>query len=204
MGFGHFFVDRPIFASVVSIVLMIVGGVALLGLPIAQYPEIAPPTIVVQATYPGANAETIAETVAAPLEQQINGVEGMIYMNSLATGDGVLQLTVTFKPGTDQDIAQVQVQNRVAQARAPPARSRRPHGVTVNKRSSDFLMVVNLISPSKALDTLYMSNYASVNIVDALKRIEGVGDIRIFGERELSLRVWLDPEPPRGLWPCGG
>ncbi|MDR4306849.1 multidrug efflux RND transporter permease subunit [Chelatococcus sambhunathii] len=193
MGFGHFFVDRPIFASVISIVLMIVGGVALLGLPIAQYPEIAPPTIVVQATYPGANAETIAETVAAPLEQQINGVEGMIYMNSLATGDGVLQLTVTFKPGTNQDIAQVQVQNRVAQAqpRLPEAVGRT--GVTVNKRSSDFLMVVNLVSPNKSLDTLYLSNYASVNVVDALKRIEGVGDIRIFGERELSLRVWLDP-----------
>jgi hydrophobe/amphiphile efflux-1 (HAE1) family protein len=193
MGMGHFFVDRPIFASVISIVLMIVGAVGLLALPIAQYPEIAPPTIAVTASYPGANAETIAETVAAPLEQQINGVEGMIYMNSLATGDGQLQLTVTFAPGTNQDIAQVQVQNRVAQAspRLPEAVSRT--GVQVNKRSSDFLMVVNLISPKKSLDTLYMSNYASVNIVDALKRLEGVGDIRIFGERELSLRIWLDP-----------
>ena len=193
MGIGHFFVDRPIFASVISIVLMILGAVGLLGLPIAQYPEIAPPTIAVTASYPGANAETIAETVAAPLEQQINGVEGMIYMNSLATGDGQLQLTVSFAPGTNQDIAQVQVQNRVAQAspRLPEAVTRT--GVTVNKRSSDFLMVVNLVSPNKSLDTLYMSNYASVNIVDALKRLEGVGDIRIFGERELSLRVWLDP-----------
>ncbi|GLK68467.1 efflux RND transporter permease subunit [Hansschlegelia plantiphila] len=193
MGFGHFFVDRPIFASVVSIVLMILGAVGLLNLPIAQYPEIAPPTIVVAASYPGANAETIAETVAAPLEQQINGVEGMIYMNSLATGDGQLQLTVTFQPGTNQDIAQVQVQNRVSQADPRLPEAVRRNGVTVNKRSSDFLMVVNLISPKKSLDTLYMSNYASVNVVDALKRIEGVGDIRIFGERELSLRVWLDP-----------
>ncbi|WP_020187490.1 multidrug efflux RND transporter permease subunit [Methylopila sp. 73B] len=193
MGIGHFFVDRPIFASVVSIVLMIVGGVALLGLPIAQYPEIAPPTISVTAQYPGANAETIAETVAAPLEQQINGVEGMIYMNSLATGDGQLQLTVTFQPGTDQDIAQVQVQNRVSQADPRLPEAVRRNGVQVNKRSSDFLMVVNLISPNKSLDTVYMSNYASVNVIDALKRIEGVGDIRIFGERELSLRVWLDP-----------
>jgi HAE1 family hydrophobic/amphiphilic exporter-1 len=193
MGIGHFFVDRPIFASVVSIVLMIVGGVALLSLPIAQYPEIAPPTIAVTAQYPGANAETIAETVAAPLEQQINGVEGMIYMNSLATGDGQLQLTVTFQPGTNQDIAQVQVQNRVAQADPRLPEAVRRNGVQVNKRSSDFLMVVNMISPNKSLDTVYMSNYATVNVVDALKRIEGVGDIRIFGERELSLRVWLDP-----------
>ena len=193
MGFGHFFVDRPIFASVISIVLMIVGGVALLNLPIAQYPEIAPPTISVTAQYPGANAETIAETVAAPLEQQINGVEGMIYMNSLATGDGQLQLTVTFAPGTNQDIAQVQVQNRVGQAEPRLPEAVRRNGVQVNKRSSDFLMVVNLISPKKSLDTVYLSNYASVNVVDALKRIEGVGDIRIFGERELSLRVWLDP-----------
>jgi hydrophobe/amphiphile efflux-1 (HAE1) family protein len=193
MGFGHFFVDRPIFASVVSIVLMIIGGVALLNLPIAQYPEIAPPTIAVTAQYPGANAETIAETVAAPLEQQINGVEGMIYMNSLATGDGQLQLTVTFQPGTNQDIAQVQVQNRVGQADPRLPEAVRRNGVQVNKRSSDFLMVVNLISPKKSLDTVYLSNYATVNVVDALKRIEGVGDIRIFGERELSLRVWLDP-----------
>ncbi|MFJ5487438.1 efflux RND transporter permease subunit, partial [Hansschlegelia beijingensis] len=193
MGFGHFFVDRPIFASVISIVLVIVGFVALLGLPIAQYPEIAPPTISVTAQYPGASAETIAETVAAPLEQQINGVEGMIYMNSLATGDGQLQLTVTFQPGTNQDIAQVQVQNRVSQADPRLPEAVRRNGVQVNKRSSDFLMVVNLISPKRTLDTIYMSNYASVNVIDALKRIEGVGDIRIFGERELSLRVWLDP-----------
>jgi HAE1 family hydrophobic/amphiphilic exporter-1 len=193
MGFGHFFVDRPIFASVISIVLMIVGAVGLLALPIAQYPDIAPPTIAVTASYPGADASTIAETVAAPLEQQINGVEGMIYMNSLATGDGQLQLTVTFKPGTNQDIAQVQVQNAVSQATPRLPDAVRRVGVTVNKRSSDFLMVVNLISPDKSLDNLYMSNYASVNIVDALKRLQGVGDIRIFGERELSARIWLDP-----------
>jgi multidrug efflux pump subunit AcrB len=148
MGFGHFFVDRPIFASVISIVLMIVGGVALLALPIAQYPDIAPPTIVVAATYPGANAETIAETVAAPIEQEINGVEGMIYMTSQATGDGALSITVTFAPGTDLDNAQVQVQNRVAQAepRLPEEVTR--NGVVVNKRSSDFLMLDNLTSPT--------------------------------------------------------
>ena len=132
MRFGHFFVDRPIFASVISIVLMIVGGVALLTLPIAQYPEIAPPTIVVAATYPGANAETIAETVAAPMEQEINGVEGMIYMTSQATGDGSLSVTVTFAPGTDLDNAQVQVQNRVAQAEP-----RLPEEVRRNSRRSN-------------------------------------------------------------------
>jgi hydrophobe/amphiphile efflux-1 (HAE1) family protein len=193
MGFGHFFVDRPIFASVISIVLMIVGGVALLTLPIAQYPEIAPPTIVVASTYPGANAETIAETVAAPIEQEINGVEGMIYMTSQATGDGALSITVTFAPGTDLDNAQVQVQNRVAQAEPRLPEPVRRNGVVVNKQSSDFLMLVNLISPDASRDAIYLSNYASVNLVDALKRINGVGDIRIFGERELSLRVWLDP-----------
>ena len=193
MGFGHFFVDRPIFASVISIVLMIVGGVALLSLPVAQYPEIAPPTIVVAATYPGANAETIAETVASPIEQEVNGVEGMIYMTSQATGDGALSITVTFAPGTDLDNAQVQVQNRVAQAEPRLPEEVRRNGVVVNKRSSDFLMLVNLTSPDASRDAIYLSNYATVNLVDALKRIDGVGDIRIFGERELSLRVWLDP-----------
>jgi len=193
VGIGHFFVDRPIFASVVSIVLMIVGVVGLLSLPIAQFPEIAPPTINISAQYPGANAETIAETVATPIEQQVNGVEGMIYMTSQATGDGALSITATFAPGTDQDIAQVQVQNRVAQADPRLPEAVRRNGVQVNKRSSDFLMVVSLLSPDNSLDTIYMSNYASVNVVDALKRIDGVGDIRIFGERELSLRVWLDP-----------
>src|SRR3954447_13750313 len=193
MRFGHFFVDRPIFASVISIVLMIVGGVALLTLPIAQYPEIAPPTIVVAASYPGANAETIAETVASPIEQEVNGVEGMIYMTSQATGDGALSITVTFAPGTDLDNAQVQVQNRVAQATPRLPEEVRRNGVVVNKRSSDFLMLVNLTSPDASRDAIYLSNYATVTLVDALKRIDGVGDIRIFGERELSLRVWLDP-----------
>jgi hydrophobe/amphiphile efflux-1 (HAE1) family protein len=193
MGFGHFFVDRPIFASVISIVLMIVGGVALLSLPVAQYPEIAPPTIVVAATYPGANAETIAETVASPIEQEVNGVEGMIYMTSQATGDGALSITVTFAPGTDLDNAQVQVQNRVAQAEPRLPEEVRRNGVVVNKRASDFLLLVNLTSPDASRDAIYLSNYATVNLVDALKRINGVGDIRIFGERELSLRVWLDP-----------
>ena len=193
MGFGHFFVDRPIFASVISIVLMIVGGVALLSLPIAQYPEIAPPTIVVAATYPGANAETIAETVASPIEQEVNGVEGMIYMTSQATGDGALSITVTFAPGTDLDNAQVQVQNRVAQAEPRLPEEVRRNGVVVNKRSSDFLMLVNLTSPDASTRCdlpVELRDGQSGRCAEADRRS---GDIRIFGERELSLRVWLDP-----------
>ena len=193
MRFGHFFVDRPIFASVISIILMVVGLVALQSLPISQYPSIAPPTVSVRASYPGASAETIAETVATPIEQSINGVEGMIYMSSQSTGDGSVNITVTFAVGTDLDIAQVQVQNRVnaAEPRLPDAV--RQLGVNVNKAASDFLLLVNLSSPSKTLDELYVSNYAFLNIRDQLQRVEGVGDIMLFGLRELSLRVWLDP-----------
>jgi hydrophobic/amphiphilic exporter-1 (mainly G- bacteria), HAE1 family len=193
MRFGHFFVDRPIFASVISIILMVVGITALFGLPIAQYPNIAPPTVSVTATYPGASAETIAETVAVPLEQQINGVEGMIYMSSQATGDGVLQITVTFAVGTDSDIAQVQVQNRVSAAEPRLPAEVRQLGVSVNKAASDFLLLVNMYSPDRSLDELYVSNYAFLNVRDAIQRIDGVGDIQLFGQRELSLRVWLDP-----------
>ncbi|MDX6805051.1 multidrug efflux RND transporter permease subunit [Terrihabitans rhizophilus] len=193
MKFGHFFVDRPIFASVISIILMVIGITALFQLPIAQYPTIAPPTVRVTATYPGASAETIAETVAAPIEQQINGVEGMIYMSSQATGDGVLSITVTFAIGTDTDIAQVQVQNRVNAAEPRLPAEVRQLGVSVNKAASDFLLLVNLFSPDKSLDELYVSNYAYLNIRDVIQRIEGVGDIQLFGLRELSLRIWLDP-----------
>ena len=193
MRFGHFFVDRPIFASVISIILIVVGFVALQTLPIAQYPQIAPPTVRVTATYPGASAETIAETVAAPLEQQINGVENMIYMSSQATGDGTLQITVTFAVGTDLDIAQVQVQNRVAAAEPRLPEEVRTLGVNVNKAASDFLLLISLFSPDGSLDELYVSNYALTNIRERLQRIEGVGDIMLFGARELSLRVWLDP-----------
>lgn len=193
MRFGHFFVDRPIFASVISIILMVIGIVALLGLPIAQYPSIAPPTVRVVATYPGASAETIAETVATPIEQAINGVEGMIYMSSQATGDGTLSITVTFGVGTDLDIAQVQVQNRVNSAEPRLPAEVRQLGVNVNKAASDFLLLVNLFSPDNSLDELYISNYAYLNVRDQIQRIEGVGDIQLFGLRELSLRVWLDP-----------
>ena len=193
MRFGHFFIDRPIFAAVVSIVTVVIGLVALFQLPIAQYPSIAPPTVVVTAIYPGANAETIAETVAAPIEQQINGVEGMIYMTSQATSDGSLNITVTFEIGTDLDIAQVQVQNRVNAAEPRLPEEVRRLGITVNKSSNDFLMVVNLFSPDQSLDELYVSTYVFLNIRDRLARLEGVGDMFVFGARELSLRVWLDP-----------
>ncbi|GLS17710.1 multidrug efflux RND transporter permease subunit [Labrys miyagiensis] len=194
MKFGHFFVDRPIFAAVVSIVTVVVGIVAYVGLPIAQFPQIAPPTVVINATYPGANAQTIAETVAAPLEQAINGVEGMIYQTSQATNDGSLQITVTFATGTDLDIAQVQVQNRVSAAEPRLPADVRALGITVNKSSSDFLLIVTLYSPDNSLSDYGISDYAILNINDIIARVDGVGSTFSFGLREPSLRVWLDPE----------
>jgi hydrophobe/amphiphile efflux-1 (HAE1) family protein len=193
MRISHFFIDRPIFASVVSIVFIIVGLVSLWRLPVAQFPEIAPPTVTVTGQYPGASAEVVADTVVAPLEQQINGVEHMLYISSNATGDGRFNISVTFDLGTDLDIAQVQVQNRVATAlpRVPP--DVRNIGVTVNKASPDLMMVVHLYSPDKSRDTLFISNYANVQVKDVLSRIDGVGSITVFGSRDYSMRVWLDP-----------
>jgi HAE1 family hydrophobic/amphiphilic exporter-1 len=194
MRFSHFFVDRPIFASVLSILLLLLGGIAYLNLPIAQYPEIAPPTIVVRATYPGANAETVAATVSTPLEQEINGVEDMLYMSSYSTGDGAMSLTVTFALGTDLDAAQVLVQNRVAIAEPRLPEEVRRLGVTTRKSSPDLMMVVHMLSPDDTYDQLYISGYARSRVRDVLLRLGGVGDITIFGERQYSLRVWLDPE----------
>jgi HAE1 family hydrophobic/amphiphilic exporter-1 len=194
MRFAHFFVDRPIFASVLSILLLLVGGIAYTGLPVAQYPDIAPPTIVVRATYPGANAETIAATVATSLEQEINGVENMLYMSSYSTGDGAMQLTVTFRLGTNLDDAQVLVQNRVAIATPRLPEEVRRLGVTTRKSSPDLMMVVHMLSPDDSYDQLYVSNYARNNVRDILLRLDGVGDLIIFGERQYSLRIWLDPE----------
>ncbi|RUM95624.1 efflux RND transporter permease subunit, partial [Pseudaminobacter arsenicus] len=194
MRFAHFFVDRPIFASVVSIVLLIVGAIAYTQLPVAQYPEIAPPTIVVRAQYPGADAETVAATVATPLEQDINGVENMLYMSSYSTGDGAMALTVTFKLGTDLDQAQVLVQNRVSTAEPRLPEEVRRLGVTTAKSSPDLMMVVHMLSPDDTYDQLYVSNYARSRVRDVLLRLDGGGDLIIFGEREYSLRIWLDPE----------
>ncbi|MCV3239723.1 efflux RND transporter permease subunit [Mesorhizobium sp. ZC-5] len=194
MRFAHFFVDRPIFASVVSIVVLIVGAIAYTQLPVSQYPEIAPPTIVVRAAYPGADAETVAATVATPIEQEINGVENMLYMSSYSSNDGAMALTVTFRPGTDLNQAQVLVQNRVAVAEPRLPEDVRRLGVTTAKSSPDLMMVIHMLSPDDTYDQLYVSNYARSRVRDVLLRLDGVGDLIIFGEREFSLRIWLDPE----------
>src|ERR687897_220531 len=194
MRFAHFFVDRPIFATVLSIVLLLVGGIAYTTLPVAQYPEVAPPTVVVRASYPGADAQTVAATVATPLEQQINGVEDMLYMSSYSTGDGAMALTITFKLGTDLDKAQVLVQNRVSIAVPRLPEEVRRLGVTTLKSSPDLMMVVHMLSPDGSYDQLYVSNYARNYVRDVLLRLDGVGDVIIFGERQYSLRIWLDPE----------
>ena len=201
MKICHFFIDRPIFAAVLSILITLLGGFAFFTLPVAQYPEIAPPTIVVTASYPGAAAAVVSDTVATPLEEQINGVENMLYMVSQATGDGNVSITITFALGTNLDTAQVLVQNRVAiaQPRLPDEVQR--IGVTVKKNSPDMLMVVHMSSPDASRDILYISNYATLQVKDVLARIKGVGDIKVFGARDYSMRVWLDPEriAARGL-----
>lgn len=199
MKFGHFFVERPIFAAVISIIMVMVGGIAYFNLPVAQYPEVVPPTVVVNAVYPGADAQTVAETVANPLEAAINGVENMIYMSSNSSDDGSMGLTITFKIGTDLDLAQVQVQNRINTALPRLPEEVRRLGVNANKSSPDFLMVVHLLSPDSSLDQLYISNYASLRVRDELKRIDGVGEARIFGEREYAIRIWLDPDKISGF-----
>nr|WP_298716452.1 multidrug efflux RND transporter permease subunit [uncultured Steroidobacter sp.] len=201
MKFARFFIDRPIFAAVVSIIIFLVGAIAMWQLPISQYPEVVPPTVVVNAQYPGANPKVIAETVAAPLEQEINGVENMLYMSSQAMSDGQMTLTVTFRLGTNIDTAQVQVQNRVAQALPRLPEDVRRVGVTTLKASPDLLMVVHLTSPDGRYDTVYLRNYATLQIRDVLARLPGMGDVRLFGSGDYSMRVWLDPEriASRGL-----
>jgi hydrophobe/amphiphile efflux-1 (HAE1) family protein len=199
MRISHFFIDRPIFASVVSIIFLILGGVAFIRLPIAQYPEIAPPIINVSGQYPGASAETVASTVVAPIEEQINGVENMLYVSSNATGDGRFTISVTFDLGTNLDTAQVQVQNRVATATPRLPVDVRNIGVTVNKSSPDLMMVVHLISPDKSRDQLFISNYATLEIKDTLTRVDGVGSIIVFGSRDYSMRIWLDPDRLQSL-----
>jgi hydrophobe/amphiphile efflux-1 (HAE1) family protein len=199
MRISHFFIDRPIFAAVVSIVFVILGAVSFGRLPVAQYPEIAPPVINVTGQYPGASAEVVASTVVAPLEQQINGVENMLYVSSNSTGDGRFSISVTFDLGTNLDIAQVQVQNRVAIAQPRLPADVRNIGVTVAKASPDLMMVVHLYSPDKSRDTLFISNYANVQVTDVVSRVDGVGSITVFGSRDYSMRVWLDPDRLQSL-----
>ncbi|MDY3562842.1 efflux RND transporter permease subunit [Gemmata sp. JC673] len=195
---SHFFIGRPIFAAVMSIAVVLTGGIALSTLPVAQYPEIAPPTVEVSAVYPGANARVVADTVASPVEQQVNGVEKMLYMSSQCTNDGTYTLTVTFEPGADLNIAQVLVQNRVSMAEPVLPDLVRRRGISVKKKSPNILMMVNLFTTDQSGDAaatnLFLSNYATIQIADGLKRIPGVGDVTYLGQRDYSMRVWLDPQ----------
>jgi multidrug efflux pump len=201
MDFSRFFIDRPIFAAVLSIVIFAAGLISIPLLPIGEYPDVVPPSVVVRTVYPGANPKVIAETVATPLEEAINGVEDMMYLKSVAGSDGVLQMTVTFEPGTDPDDATVRVQNRVSQALARLPEDVRRQGVTTQKQSPVFLMVVHLTSPDGRYDTLYLRNYARLHLKDALARISGVGDAQVFGGGDYAMRAWLDPDriASRGL-----
>ncbi|MEH6773989.1 MAG: efflux RND transporter permease subunit [Cereibacter changlensis] len=194
MSISRFFIDRPVFAGVLSVLIVVAGLIGMRALPISEYPEIVPPSIVVRAVYPGANPVVISETVATPLEEQINGVEDMLYMNSQATSDGVLTLTATFKLGTDPDKAQQLVQNRVAQAEPRLPAEVRALGITTIKSSPDFIMLVNLVSDTDRYDITYLRNYATLNVKDRLTRIEGVGQVQAFGAGDYAMRVWLDPE----------
>src|SRR4029453_7701531 len=194
MNISRFFIDRPIFASVLSIVIVIVGMVSYGTLPVAQYPEVVPPTIVVNASCPGANAQVVCATVATPLEQEINGVEDMLYMSSQCTSDGSVSITITFRLGTDLDTAQVLAQNRVAIAEPRLPEEVRRIGVTTRKSSPDLLLVIHMVSPSGRYDQLYISNYALLQVRDVLARVDGVGDVTLFGARDYSMRVWLHPD----------
>ena len=190
---SRFFIHRPIFATVLSIVVITMGLTSLVKLPIAQYPDLAPPTIAVQANYPGANSGVVAETVAAPIEQEVNGVEGMLYMSSISASDGSYTLTITFEPGTDLDIASVQVQNRVSSAEPKLPEDVRRLGITTKKKMPDFAQMISVFSPDGSKDEVFLSNWASLNLRDELKRISGVGDAQIFGAADYSMRLWLDP-----------
>lgn len=193
MNISRFFIDRPIFAAVIAVFITLIGAFAYPLLPLSQYPEIAPPTITINTAYPGASAETLAETVAAPIEQEVNGVEGMLYLSSSSTSDGAVGITVTFQPGTDLDAAQVLVQNRVALAEPRLPEQVRQIGVTVNKQETGFLMILGLTSPDRSLDNDYVGNYAQSVLRDRLLRVDGVGNVMVFGGGNYSMRVWIDP-----------
>ena len=194
MKFSHFFIDRPIFATVLSIVIVLVGGLAIFTLPVAQYPNVVPPTVQIRATFPGADPKVLADTVATPIEEEVNGVENMLYMSAQCTSDGAVTVTVTFKVGTDLDKAQVLVQNRVAVAEPKLPEEVRRLGVVTQKSSPDFTLIVNLYSPDNRYDQVYISNYGYLQVKDTLARLPGVGGIIIFGARDYSMRIWLDPE----------
>ncbi|MCI0636589.1 MAG: efflux RND transporter permease subunit, partial [Actinobacteria bacterium] len=193
-AFVAFFIDRPVFASVVAILITLAGAVSIPLLPIAQFPPIVPPTVQVAATFTGASADVVERTVTLPVEEQVNGVEGMLYMSSNSSNDGNMTLTVTFELGRDPDIATVNVNNRVAVAEPRLPEEVRRFGITVRKQSPDLTLIVSLFSPDGSRDPLFLSNYALINVTDILKRVPGVGEIRIFGERRYSMRIWLDPD----------
>src|SRR5712672_1109730 len=194
MRLAHTFIDRPILATVLSVFVTLVGLGALAILPVAQYPEIVPPTVQITTVYPGASAETVARTVATPLEQEINGVESMLYISSQSTGDGRLTITVTFRIGTDLNVAQMLTQNRVQDALPRLPEDVQRLGVQVRKATPNILLAVHLYSPDSSRDTLYISNYATLHVKDVLARLPGVGDVQIIGGREYAMRIWLDPD----------
>src|SRR3954468_1662992 len=191
---SRFFIDRPVFATVISAVIVLAGGVAYFALPVAQYPEVAPATVQVTASYQGANSSTVRDTVAAPIEAQVSGVEGMLYMSSTSTNDGTYLLTVTFKQGMNSDMAQVLVQNRVSLALPVIPLLVQNEGITVKKMSPSTLMIVNLVSPDDSHDATFLSNYATIYVKDELGRLDGVAGITYLGQRDYSLRAWLDPD----------
>ena len=194
MTFSKFFINRPKFAFVISIVITLAGGLALLALPVAQFPEITPPTVSVTTQYAGASAEVVERTVAAPIEQEVNGVEDMIYMSSKSDNDGRFNLTVTFEVGTDADMAQVKVQNRVSQALPKLPEEVRRQGVKTEKQSTNMLLIVNITSPNGTYDALYLNNYGTINVKDPLGRVNGVGKAEILGVMDYGMRFWLKPD----------
>src|SRR6201995_1436239 len=189
-----FFTERPVFASSIAVIMVLAGSICYFLLPVSQFPDITPPQVVVSAVYPGASAQVVADTVTTPLEQQINGVEGMAYMSSSSSNDGSSSITVTFKVGYPLNIAAVDVQNRVSQAASALPAIVNQGGVTIKKQNPNFVLIVNLTSPNKTVDPVTLSNYAYLQIVDQLKRLPGVGDVQIFGERRYSMRIWLNPD----------